>query len=61
VEEIYTVPEVAKILKISQSKLYAWAKQGKLPSVKIGKNVRIRESDLVEWLKLQQRQGASNE
>jgi excisionase family DNA binding protein len=57
VEEIYTVPEVAKLLKISQSKLYAWAKQGKIPSVKIGKNVRIRESDLIDWLNLQQRRG----
>ena len=54
-EEIYTVPEVAKRLKMSPSKLYAWAQQRKIPSIKIGKNVRIKESDLINWLEKQSR------
>ena len=49
-ETIYTIPEVAKYLKLSKSKVYDLAKKGRLPIIKIGKNVRIRESDLMKWL-----------
>ena len=49
-EVIYTVPEVADYLKMSKSKLYELVKKEKIPFIKIGRNVRIRESDLVKWL-----------
>ena len=49
-ELIYTVPEVADYLKMSKSKCYALVKQEKIPYIRIGRNIRIRESDLVKWL-----------
>ena len=49
-ETIYTIPEVAKYLKLSRSKVYYLVQQGKLPHVRIGKNVRISERDLQAWL-----------
>ena len=49
-ETIYTVPEVAEYLKISKSKLYRLVQTGRLPHIKIGRNVRILESDLREWM-----------
>lgn len=52
-EELYTIPEVAKYLKMSKSKVYYLAKQGKLPAIHIGKNVRVRESDLNKWVEEQ--------
>ena len=56
-ETIYTVPEVAAYLKICKSKLYAMIRHGEIPHIKIGKNVRILESDLEEWL-MEQRKPA---
>ena len=47
-ETIYTIPEVADYLKMSKSKVYDLVKQEKIPFIKIGRNVRIRESDLDE-------------
>jgi excisionase family DNA binding protein len=49
-DTIYTVSEVAKYLKISKSKLYYMVQQGEIPQIKIGKNVRILEADLMQWL-----------
>lgn len=49
-EPIMTVPEVANYLKISKSKLYYLIQRKEIPHVKIGRNVRIRESDLTKWL-----------
>ena len=49
-EKIYTVPQVAEYLQISRSKIYDWVKKGKIPHVRIGRNVRIRESDLQAWI-----------
>ena len=48
--EILTVPEVAEYLKISRSKMYLMVQRGLIPYVKIGRNVRIRVSDLQEWM-----------
>ena len=47
---IYTIPEVAEYLKMSKSKLYDLVKRKKIPYIRIGRNVRIRQSDLDEWL-----------
>ena len=47
-EEVYTALELAKMLKICQSKIYSMAKRGEIPSVKIGKNVRFLKSVIVQ-------------
>jgi excisionase family DNA binding protein len=52
-ETIMTVPDVAKYLKISKAKIYMMIKNKQIPHIKIGKNVRVRESDLVRWLEKQ--------
>ena len=49
-ETIYTIPEVAEYLKMSKSKVYDLVKKKKIPFIKIGRNVRIRQSDLLDWL-----------
>jgi excisionase family DNA binding protein len=49
-EKIYNIPQVAEYLQISRSKMYACVKRGKVPHVRNGRNVRIRESDLVAWI-----------
>jgi excisionase family DNA binding protein len=49
-DRILTIPEVATYLKISKSKIYYLVQRKEIPHVRIGRNVRIRESDLVKWL-----------
>ena len=49
-EEIYTIPEVARYLKLSKSKVYYLVQSGEIPHLKIGRNVRIRGADLLKWM-----------
>lgn len=49
-EQILTIPEVAKYLKVSRSKVYSLVAKRTLPYVKLGRNVRIRASDLRAWI-----------
>ena len=49
-DSVYTIPEVAKHLKLSKSKVYYLVQQRKIPHVRIGRNVRIKESDLRAWM-----------
>lgn len=59
-DKIYTIPEVAEYLKLSKSKVYDLAKRERITFIKIGRNVRIRESDLDDWLEKQTRPRNSN-
>ena len=52
-DKVFTIPEVAAYLKISKSKIYYLVAQKQIPHLKVGRNVRIRESDLQKWLELQ--------
>jgi len=52
-DKVLTIPEVAAYLKISKSKIYYLVSQKQIPHLKVGRNVRIRESDLQKWLELQ--------
>ena len=49
-DPIMTVPETAEYLKLSKSKVYILVKRNQIPHIKIGKNVRIRRSELLKWL-----------
>ena len=49
-DEIMTAPEVAKYLKLCKAKVYYMIQRREIPHIRIGKNVRIRKSDLVKWL-----------
>jgi excisionase family DNA binding protein len=49
-DKILTVPEVATYLQMSRSKVYYLIQRKELPHIKIGRNVRIRQSDLEQWL-----------
>jgi len=48
-DELLSVEDVARILKISRSTIQRWCHAGKLPAVKIGKAYRIRRGDLDRW------------
>jgi excisionase family DNA binding protein len=48
-DRIMTIPQVAEYLQISKSKLYWLVQTRQIPHIKIGRNVRVRESDLQRW------------
>lgn len=48
--KIYTVEEVATILKIAKSTIYELLKEGEIRGVKIGRVYRISEKALCEFL-----------
>ena len=49
-EQYYTIEEVAKMLKVAYLTVYRWIQDGKLPSVKAGKQYRINKADLNNFL-----------
>ena len=49
-DRVMTIPEVAKYLKLSKSKVYYLVNQRKIPHIRLQRNVRIFESDLLKWL-----------
>ncbi|MEK3866652.1 helix-turn-helix transcriptional regulator [Paenibacillus sp. FSL H7-0716] len=54
----YTTEEIARLLKISKLKVYDLIKKGELPSYRVGKQMRVDQSDL-EAYKQNTRSGAS--
>jgi len=48
--ELITVPELAKFLKISRSKAYSLVNEKRFPIIRIGKCIRIKQKDLQKWL-----------
>lgn len=49
-DRLLTVEQVAKRLKYSKMTVYRYIKAGKMTSYKIGKEYRIKESDLEKFL-----------
>lgn len=48
--KVYTILEVAEILQVGRRAVYNYVKDGKLKAIKIGKEWRINEPDLKEFL-----------
>jgi excisionase family DNA binding protein len=51
--DLLTIPQVAKRLKVSEYRAYELARQGALPSVRLGKSVRVKPSALADYLEKQ--------
>ena len=50
-DEFYTAQEVADLLRIKKTTVYDLIKKNKLPSSKVGKQIRVNKSDLDEYLR----------
>ncbi|NMA74093.1 MAG: helix-turn-helix domain-containing protein [Bacteroidales bacterium] len=49
-EPIYTVEEIAKHLNLTTRTIYTYIRSGKLKALKVGREYRIRQRDLEEFL-----------
>lgn len=45
-----TVEDVAEMLQVTRTTIYNLKKQG-LPFIKLGKNIRFDENDVVDWMR----------
>jgi excisionase family DNA binding protein len=48
--KLLTVNEVAEILRVSNMTVYRLVKSGQIPAIRVGKNYRIKESDVNAYL-----------
>ncbi len=46
-----TVAEVARTLRVSNMTVYRLVNSGQLPAVRVGRGYRIREDDVLKYLK----------
>jgi len=51
------VPEAAEQLGIGRTKIYEMISTGELPTIRIGRAVRISASALQKWVELREKQG----
>ncbi|NLN07523.1 MAG: helix-turn-helix domain-containing protein [Firmicutes bacterium] len=49
-DKLYTVDEIAEILRTTPNTIYRWLRAGKLPGVKLGKEWRIKKETLTALL-----------
>ena len=48
-DEIMTIEEIAKYLKLKPQTIYIWAQNGKIPAAKLGKEWRFKKSVVDKW------------
>jgi len=49
-EPLLTVGEVAQLMRVSNMTVYRLIKSGQLSAIRVGKNYRIRRSDIERYL-----------
>jgi excisionase family DNA binding protein len=47
---LLTVSEVAQVLRVPRARAYALIREGMLPAVRIGRQLRVAEDALAEWI-----------
>lgn len=52
-KEYMKVPQVAEFLQIGRSRAYELVGSGEIPSVRIGRSVRVNRKELERWLEEQ--------
>jgi excisionase family DNA binding protein len=54
-EELLTLKELSKYLKISKPTLYKMVEKGKIPALKIANQWRFKKDDINTWIEKQRR------
>lgn len=50
-EQLYTIKELVKILKVDRTTIYRWEKEGKINLIRINGRTRATESELKRLMK----------
>lgn len=54
-DKYYSIYEVSEMLKVAYLTVYRWIQSGRLNAYKAGKQYRIKQSDLDEFIKLKKK------
>ena len=54
-DEILTIIELSKYLKISKPSLYYFARKGYIPAVKVGRHWRFSKKSIDKWIEEKER------
>jgi excisionase family DNA binding protein len=49
-DNLLSLPELARYLRVAERTLYVWAQQGKVPAFKVGSSWRFRRSEVDAWV-----------
>ena len=60
-DDILTIEEVAKYLRVSERTVYDWAQKGEIPAGKIGTVWRFKRSEIEKWVNERLSSGARPE
>ncbi len=47
---LLTIPEAAEVLRVPRARIYQLAREGLLPVVHLGRQLRVDESQLHDWI-----------
>jgi excisionase family DNA binding protein len=53
-KEAMTIPELAKLIRVSKRSLYRYAAKENLPTMRIGGNIRVDPVHVAKWLRARQ-------
>lgn len=54
-DKYYSIYEVSEMLRVAYLTVYRWIQSGRLNAYKAGKQYRIKQSDLDEFIKLKKK------
>ena len=57
--KLLTAKEISEMLSVRERTVYGWAHMDFIPHYKLGKCIRFREEDVVNWLELRRAEGRS--
>lgn len=57
IARLLTVAEVANVMRVSRMTVYRLIRRGQLKAIRVGRNYRVREQDLNEYLEAQATSG----
>jgi excisionase family DNA binding protein len=52
-DEIFTLPDVAQLLKVAEKTVYTMAQKGELPAFKVRGQWRFKRTDIDAWIEQQ--------
>jgi len=53
ISRLLTVAEVAAVMRVSRMTVYRIIRRGQLKAIRVGRNYRVREDDLSQYLEAQ--------
>jgi len=56
-EKLLTPTQLCDLLQVRSSTLYKWTHQEFVPHIKLGRFLRFRESEILEWLEQRKSEG----